>query len=405
MDFRNLDTLKEVDIHQVDKQLYTATYEGRMFSIGALLFQALDLLKQNFNLDQVANRISTQNDVTINQEQLLDYLNQFVSKIEINEQQENTLNSYVYWKVKLLGENTINAITYLLAPLFNKYILFFLLPISFYITFWFTGVLYYEGILLESRSLGSSLVAILLTYAGLIGLASFHEFGHAAASPHYKEPSDSIGFGFYLVFPVFFTDVTSIWNLNRWKRIVVNIGGIYFQLISNILLVGGYYLTAGQDIQIIFKYFFIANLAYIMYSVNPFLRNDGYWVYSDLFGLPNLTQRARRYPVQLLRRIISRDGYTVGGTLRLLYKELPILIYSFGYVLVMGFILIALAWLTIQNSWELSAVGSKIAAFGWAYLKEDWSTVTKLCFGLFINVFFLTRIVKHFIIRPLLKRK
>ncbi len=97
MDFRNLDTLKEVDIHQVDKQLYTATYEGRMFSIGALLFQALDLLKQNFNLDQVANRISTQNDVTINQEQLLDYLNQFVSKIEINEQQENTLNSYVYW--------------------------------------------------------------------------------------------------------------------------------------------------------------------------------------------------------------------------------------------------------------------------------------------------------------------
>jgi len=405
MDFRNLDTLKEVDIHQVDKQLYTATYEGRMFSIGALLFQALDLLKQNLNLDQVANRISTQNDVTINQEQLLDYLNQFVSKIEINEQQENTLNSYVYWKVKLMGEKTINAVTYALAPLFNKYILFFLLPISFYITFWFTGVLYYEGILLESRSMGSSLVAILLTYAGLIGLAFFHEFGHAAASAHYKEPSDSIGFGFYLVFPVFFTDVTSIWNLNRWKRIVVNIGGIYFQLISNILLVGGYYLTEGQDIQVIFKYFFIANLAYIMYSVNPFLRNDGYWVYSDLFGLPNLTQRARRYPVQLLRRIISRDGYTVGGTLRLLYKELPILIYSFGYVLVMGFILIALAWLTIQNSWELSAVGSKIAAFGWAYLKEDWSTVTKLCFGLFINVFFLTRIVKHFIIRPLLKRK
>lgn len=405
MDFRNLETLKEVAIHKVDNQLYTATYEGRMFSIGALLFQSLELLKQNLNLDQIAARISDQNDVVISRDQLFDYLNQFVSTIEVNEQQEDTLNSYVYGKVKLMGPGVIQFVTRIMAPLFNKYVLALLLPISLYITFWFTGVLYYGGQLLEGRSLGDGALAILLTYLGLIGLAFFHEFGHASASAHYGKPSDSIGFGFYLVFPVFFTDVTSIWNLNRWKRIVVNIGGIYFQLISNILLVGGYFLTAEQSIQVIFKYFFIANLAYILYSINPFLRNDGYWVYSDLFGLPNLTQRARRYPVQLLRRILNRDGYSFGGTMRLLWKELPILIYSFCYVLVMGFILVALAWLTIQNSWALSAVFSKISAFGWSYLQEDWQAVSKLCFGLFINIFFLTRLIKTFVIRPLLKRR
>ncbi|MEZ5042529.1 MAG: hypothetical protein R2828_21690 [Saprospiraceae bacterium] len=405
MDFRNLETLKTVVIHQVDEQLYTATYEGRMFSIGVLLFQSLQMLEQNIHLDQIATRISAQHEIQLSGEQLMVYLNQFVDIIEVDEKQDSTLTSYVYWKVKMMGERPIQLIANTMAPLFHKYVLALLLPLSTYITVWFMGQLYYSGQLLQDRSIGDSVLAILLTYAGLIGLAFFHEFGHASAAAYYKKPSDSIGFGFYLVFPVFFTDVTSIWNLNRWKRIVVNIGGIYFQLLSNMLLAGAFLLTANQEVQIIFKYFFIANLVYIFYSLNPFLRNDGYWVYSDLFRLPNLTQRARRYPLQLLQRIFDQKAYTLKGTYLRFIKEFPLLIYSFGYVLVMGLIVLALAWLTIKNVGELSAIGSKISAFGWGYISEDWARIGKLCFGLFINIFFLSRMIKHFIIRPYLQRR
>lgn len=127
-----------------------------------------------------------------------------------------------------MGKKIIDVVIYLFILLFNKYILFFLLFIFFYIIFWFMGVFYYEGVFLESWLLGSSLFVILLIYVGLIGLVFFYEFGYVVVLVYYKEFLDFIGFGFYLVFLVFFIDVISIWNFNCWKWIVVNIGGIYF---------------------------------------------------------------------------------------------------------------------------------------------------------------------------------
>ena len=35
----------------------------------------------------------------------------------------------------------------------------------------------------------------------------------------------------YITFPVFYTDVTDVWCLTRRQRVIVNLGGVYFQLI------------------------------------------------------------------------------------------------------------------------------------------------------------------------------
>jgi putative peptide zinc metalloprotease protein len=34
----------------------------------------------------------------------------------------------------------------------------------------------------------------------------------------------------------FFADVTDIWRLNKWKRIIVNSSGIYFEIIFCLIL-------------------------------------------------------------------------------------------------------------------------------------------------------------------------
>ena len=40
-----------------------------------------------------------------------------------------------------------------------------------------------------------------------------------------------MGVGLYLFRPVFYTDLSNAWKLNRKKRIVTDLGGIYFQVI------------------------------------------------------------------------------------------------------------------------------------------------------------------------------
>lgn len=113
----------------------------------------------------------------------------------------------------------------------------------------------------------------------------FHELGHASATHYYKAKHGGIGFGLYLYFmPVFFADVTDIWRLKKWERIVVTASGVYFALIFCSILI---------FFSVIFKnkvLFAIGSaLAFKqLYNLIPYLRTDGYWIASDYFDQPNL---------------------------------------------------------------------------------------------------------------------
>lgn len=97
-------------------------------------------------------------------------------------------------------------------------------------------------------------IYIILGVLLLLLLSSFvHEIGHASACRHFGVKHGGIGFGLYLTFPVFYTDVSEIWKLKRTERIVVNMAGVYFQLILLIpffliyflhitILLNGFYL-------------------------------------------------------------------------------------------------------------------------------------------------------------------
>ncbi len=130
----------------------------------------------------------------------------------------------------------------------------------------------------------------MLSYLFFLVFIFFHELGHASATTYFGLSPKKIGFGFYFIFPVFYTDVTPIWRLNVRKRNVVNIGGIYFQLLINIILV----ILLEYDIAfpLVFN-LFIANTINIVVSLNPFFRYDGYWIFSDTLQLSNLTKKAR----------------------------------------------------------------------------------------------------------------
>lgn len=136
-------------------------------------------------------------------------------------------------------------------------------------------------------------------------LSSFiHELGHASACKHFGVRHGGVGFGLYLNFPVLYTDVSEVWALGRGQRCVVNLAGVYFQVYCLLALLGLYAAT-GNDLV---RYLVLAlNLGFLM-TLNPFFKFDGYWLASDLLGVPNLRQRSREWLGYVWKRLRGRPA-------------------------------------------------------------------------------------------------
>jgi putative peptide zinc metalloprotease protein len=111
-----------------------------------------------------------------------------------------------------------------------------------------------------------------------------HEFGHAAALRYGGGRARSIGVGLYLIFPAFYTDTTDSYRLGRWARVRTDLGGFYFHLLFAIGLVAAY-LSTGHGFLLLAILLINLDMAR---QLIPFVRLDGYWLLSDLTGIPDL---------------------------------------------------------------------------------------------------------------------
>ena len=123
---------------------------------------------------------------------------------------------------------------------------------------------------------------------GIIAIGGMvHELGHAAALRYGGGQVRGIGVGWYLFYPVFYTDVTDAYRLGRWARVRTDLGGFYFHLLFTFGLIVGYQLT-GIDLLLIGAV--AINIEVVRQSL-PFLRLDGYWTLTDLTGVPDLVSQ------------------------------------------------------------------------------------------------------------------
>ena len=131
----------------------------------------------------------------------------------------------------------------------------------------------------------------------------FHEFGHASACRRFNADPDEIGFTLYLIWPSMYCNVSDAWKLNRYQRVVVDVGGIYFQA-----LLGSLYLL----IYIVFAWKPLvtasAMIGYtILFSLNPAFKFDAYWVLCDILGVVNLSDQKWPMISNIVDRIIGRE--------------------------------------------------------------------------------------------------
>jgi len=130
----------------------------------------------------------------------------------------------------------------------------------------------------------------LLVVVGLTLLAgAFHELGHATATRYGGADPGVIGAGIYLLWPVFYNDLDDSYRLSRAGRLRADLGGVYFNVIFILVLFGAYGLTGAEPVLVAIV---VQHLA-VLQQFLPFVRLDGYYIVSDLAGVPDLFGRIR----------------------------------------------------------------------------------------------------------------
>jgi putative peptide zinc metalloprotease protein len=131
---------------------------------------------------------------------------------------------------------------------------------------------------------------LLLAVLGAVIVATvFHEFGHASACRYGGARPGVMGVGLYLVWPAFYCDVTDAYRLNRRGRLRTDLGGVYFNALFA-LLCGAVYFATGEEAALL-----CAVLLHVMLlqQLIPLLRFDGYYVLTDLTGVPDILSRIK----------------------------------------------------------------------------------------------------------------
>ncbi|MFF0519438.1 hypothetical protein ACFYTC_12090 [Actinomadura nitritigenes] len=160
-----------------------------------------------------------------------------------------------------------------------------------------------ETWVLATRSMSTALqhailapVSILLIMALGVASCAFHEIGHAAACRYGGVRPGVMGCGIYLVWPAFYTDITESYRLGRLGRLRADLAGVYFNGIFVVALTLLYVETGFEPLLVAVLY---VNLE-ILQQLLPTLRFDGYYIMSDLVGVPDLF----KYIGPILRRAL-----------------------------------------------------------------------------------------------------
>ena len=202
------------------------------------------------------------------------------------------LHTYLFFKIPLCNPDRFLQRTLpIVAPLFTKTALVCVVML---------GVIGCMGIVRQWESFANTFLYFfspqgLTAYVlGLAGIKVLHELGHAYTAARYGCRVQTMGVGFLIMVPVLYTDTTDSWKLtSRKQRAAIAAAGTVVELGIAMIATFLWHLCPEGVLKSVL--FVLASTSWIMglfINLNPLLRFDGYYVFSDWLGVPNLQSRA-----------------------------------------------------------------------------------------------------------------
>ena len=124
---------------------------------------------------------------------------------------------------------------------------------------------------------------------GLIFAKIAHELAHAYAAKHEGVAVPTMGIALMVLYPVLYTDTTAAWRLtDRARRLRIGYAGMATELaIAAWMTLAWSFMPDGP---VRSAAFILATTTWIMtlaVNLNPFMRFDGYFLFSDALDMPN----------------------------------------------------------------------------------------------------------------------
>ena len=191
------------------------------------------------------------------------------------------------------------------------------------------------------------LVTVLVIFSGF-----FHELGHATATRYGGGSPGVMGVGIYIAWPAFYTDLTDSYRLNRTGRLRADLGGVYFNAVLIVAAGVAYLMTGFGPLAVAI----VVSQAMAMYQFLPFIRLDGYYIMSDLVGVPNLFDYLGPVLASMFRRpdpVMSARLHLLKPRARLAIKvwsvvTVAFLAFNFGFIAILAPIMIPAEWTSIR---------------------------------------------------------
>ena len=266
---------------------------GEMVQLTELLYLIAEEIDGRRSLAEIAERVSERYGRKVSEDNVKTLIENnlapdgFIAGIEPKEQAPKVDPLLALkFKFTLFPAAAVRIVAALLRPFFWPPVILAAIVAFVALDIWYFST---HGVAQSLRDLIYQPLIVLLIYAFLIVSVLWHELGHATACRYGGAEPGRIGFGIYLVWPAFFTDVTDALKLRKGGRVRTDLGGIYFNVLFSLAVGGVYFLTGFEPVLVLI----LMQHLMMLYNLMPFLRLDGYHAISDLTGIPDLFSRIK----------------------------------------------------------------------------------------------------------------
>ncbi len=263
--------------------------DGQVVQVTPILYEVLSAIDGRRDHEQLAGEISQAIGRPIKLEQVRWLIEEKLRPLGLLREPDGAqpalrkANPLLALKGRVVVTNTriTNRIAMVFAPLFAG-------PLVVAFTVAFAAVIgwlfFSKGLAAPMRQALYEPQLLLMVFALTALSAGFHELGHAAACRYGGGKPGAMGFGLYLLWPAFYTDVTDSYRLERGKRLRVDLGGMYFNAVFAVAAFALWSATGWDALLIVVPLQLLQMLRHLI----PLVRLDGYHILADLTGVPDL---------------------------------------------------------------------------------------------------------------------